>query len=366
MKAGEELVNARQLPVSDTAIIGVRPIVDAKGGGMDSLVIHQDCVLGEGSDGLDYDDEQTEFEASIAALFNDNTGLVHGGGKTTGVPAGLGSKLSMPNHQDKAAGGLATMGNCIVVGANSQGGVLESVNGNGLRRGEAVGDGVGQGSCITASAEQGNGLDGHMNDATKKNTIENGFETKGDASPMIASVVAAAMIPEVRQTPKRASPRLALTNDLDSMRKAKKRAAWKNLDFDTGNIPNLSFIRFPSVDISSRLSDMGISLGSNNSLASDSISLLKSVELERARPEPSSTEVVTNSNFLEDDNDSDLENGTLGRICGDLLDEFKNLDSDHLSCYFKAVFKKNKASSMTRSKKKPKVRVIKKHRSVSP
>ncbi|XP_062182809.1 uncharacterized protein LOC133886913 [Phragmites australis] len=51
-----------------------------------------------------------------------------------------------------------------------------------------------------------------------------------------AAVLAAAAVEEVCNTPKRSNPRLAKHNDDDSIQKAKKRAAWKNLDFSGGNL----------------------------------------------------------------------------------------------------------------------------------
>lgn len=60
----------------------------------------------------------------------------------------------------------------------------------------------------------------------------------GEMHPISATVVNAAAIEEIRKTPKRASPRLAKYNDVDSTKKAKKRAAWKNLDFSGGNTSN--------------------------------------------------------------------------------------------------------------------------------
>lgn len=64
-----------------------------------------------------------------------------------------------------------------------------------------------------------------------------------------------------KKTPKRASPRLAKHNDIDSMQNAKKRAAWKKLNFGGGNTFNFSFNHFPSVRISSSVSELGVSLG---------------------------------------------------------------------------------------------------------
>lgn len=190
-----------------------------------------------------------------------------------------------------------------------------------------------------------------------------GDELGGGAEPekLKGDVLSAANIKEAKLISKRASPRLAKNVNTDLMSKAKKRTY-----FGAGNTSNLSFIQFPSVDISSHLSDIGVSLGSDPSSVSESISLLKNVEHSRLKPLPSSTEVCDTSEFLAEDDDNDLENDTLGHLCGELLEEFVDMDIDHLSSDFKTVFKKNKSSSLTRSKKKPKVQVVRKHKSVSP
>lgn len=104
---------------------------------------------------------------------------------------------------------------------------------------------------------------------------------KGDGSFMQTTIMAAANIKEMKLTPKRASPRLAKNAGTDSMSKAKKRAAWRNLDCGAGNTSNLSFIQFLSVNISSHLSDIDVSSGCDPDSVSKSISLLKNVELSR-------------------------------------------------------------------------------------
>lgn len=167
--------------------------------------------------------------------------------------------------------------------------------------------------------------------------------TEGEIHPV--PMTAAAAIKEVTTTPKRASPRLAKNIDIDSVNKAKKRAAWKNLDFSTGNMSDFSFIQFPSVDISKRLSNLGINLGHNTSLINDSVNLLKEVELARSRPDPASTEVLANPDFFNVV-EEDLDDVNLGYLCEELLEDFVDDNSDHLSCDFKTVFKKNKSPSI--------------------
>ncbi|KAF0908416.1 hypothetical protein E2562_025086 [Oryza meyeriana var. granulata] len=55
------------------------------------------------------------------------------------------------------------------------------------------------------------------------------------ACSRLGEVQAAAAVAAVRQSPKRASPWLARSNEEDTLLKAKKRTAWKNLDFSKGN-----------------------------------------------------------------------------------------------------------------------------------
>ena len=58
--------------------------------------------------------------------------------------------------------------------------------------------------------------------------------------------------------------------------------------------------------------------------------------------------------------EEDLDDTNVGYLCGEMLEDFVDDNSDHLSCDFKTVFKKNKSPSMSRPKRKPKVRVVKK------
>lgn len=103
---------------------------------------------------------------------------------------------------------------------------------------------------------------------------------------------------------------MAKHNDIHSVQKAKKWAAWKNLDFSGGNISNFSFIHHPTVDISTSIQNLGVSLGSDPSSVSNSVSLLKNIELERTRLDPTCSEVLSKSDFLgdEDEDGNEFEN----------------------------------------------------------
>ena len=75
-------------------------------------------------------------------------------------------------------------------------------------------------------------------------------------------------------------------------------------------------------------------------IGASSINLLKEVELARSRPKPSSTDAFPKSDFLEEDDDDEIGNVTLSHLCGDLLEEIADDDSDYLSCDFRTVVKK--------------------------
>jgi hypothetical protein len=146
------------------------------------------------------------------------------------------------------------------------------------------------------------------------------------------------------------------------MEKAKKRAAWKNLD--SGG--NDTLTRFSSDHvIVSKASRLGVVLGSNPKQLMNSVALLKKHDLSQLESEPEC--LVDDLDFINDqiadleDEDYEFENLTLGHLCGDFMEEVMDEDSDHLSCDFQTVFKKNKL----RKKGKAKVRIVKKHKTYS-
>jgi hypothetical protein len=70
--------------------------------------------------------------------------------------------------------------------------------------------------------------------------------------------------------------------------------------------------------------------------------------------------------LLDKEEDDDLDNITLGHLCGDLIEEVMDGDNDHISCDFQAVFKKNKSKSSFKKKKIAKIRMIRKNKNGSP
>jgi hypothetical protein len=187
------------------------------------------------------------------------------------------------------------------------------------------------------------------------------------ASPA-AALVAAAGIKEVLTTPTRSSPRLAGAIEEHVMDKVKKRAALKNLEPIEGKTSNSSFLSFSDVVVHSNLSNMGVTLGKNDSEVSDSIMCLKTLEAKCLPPKLSSKEMEEQHNIalLDSEEDDNLDNITLGHLCGDLMEEVMDEDSDHLSCDFQAVFKKNKSKSSSKKKKIAKIRMARKNKNGSP
>ena len=112
------------------------------------------------------------------------------------------------------------------------------------------------------------------------------------------------------------------------------------MDFSGGNFTDFSFIPYSDAAISSSISHLGVSLGSNPSLVSSSINILKEVEMARITTEPSSMEDFSKSVLLNDEDEEEAENVTFGHLYGDLMEEIMDDEYDHLSCDFRTIFKK--------------------------
>jgi hypothetical protein len=165
---------------------------------------------------------------------------------------------------------------------------------------------------------------------------------------------AAAGIKEELTTPTRSNPMLVGASEEHVIDKVKKRAAHKNLESIEGKTSNSSFLSFLDVVVSE-----------NDSGVSDSIKFLKTLEAKCLPPKLSSKVMEDDHRLAFLDND-DLNNIILGHLCDDLTEEVMDEDSDHLSCEFQAVFKKNKSNSSTKKKKIAKIRMVRKNKNDSP
>ena len=139
--------------------------------------------------------------------------------------------------------------------------------------------------------------------------------------------------------------------------------ALNNLEQVEGNKQNLSFTSFSDVVVASKLINLGLDVGKNEKEVLGSVQVLKTVERNRLSAfcprivEEHDSDAV----FLESDEDDDVNNLTLGHLCGDLMEEVMDDDSDHLSCEFETVFKKNKSMSSF-NKKNKKIGIVRKKR----
>lgn len=176
-------------------------------------------------------------------------------------------------------------------------------------------------------------------------------------------IVRAAMVKEVATTPTRASVRLASSGE-HSVEKATKRKARKNLEPQSGNDVNGSFLSLSCPSIIDNLCNIGINLGSSSAEILGSIVSLKNVEETRLRNyvAPKADLVGNLEGELESEEDEMVDNLVLGHLCGGLVDEVMDEEPDHLSCDLKKGFKVYKSKSSLKRNKGQKVKVILKNK----
>ena len=108
--------------------------------------------------------------------------------------------------------------------------------------------------------------------------LEAGVSADGGATKELGSVMTLAVLSDGELTPVWRSKRNAGVADVDSLEKAEKRVAIKNLEENEGNAKINSFCSFSNIRIEQNLKGVGISLGDNKNLALGSVTLIKEVE----------------------------------------------------------------------------------------
>ena len=111
--------------------------------------------------------------------------------------------------------------------------------------------------------------------------LEAGVSADGGATKELGSVMTLAVLSDGELTPVRRSKRNAGVADVDSLEKAEKRVAIKNLEENEGNAKKNSFCSFSNIHIEQNLKGVGISLGDNENLTLESVTLIKEVEKEK-------------------------------------------------------------------------------------
>jgi hypothetical protein len=121
--------------------------------------------------------------------------------------------------------------------------------------------------------------------------------------------------------------------DEDSMMKAMRRTATRNLDFE-GTSARKSFLSFDKAKVSSNITSLGISLGRNEKTVDFSVRALKQVEFDRLTVAPRSPMLV--DPYVSDEEDEDADATEV-----DLDDTVR----DTLLCELVASVRKNKSNS---------------------
>lgn len=197
----------------------------------------------------------------------------------------------------------------------------------------------------------------------------NGLSTPGvnledelKACPNDAGVVAAAAIPEVLNSPARASPRLAQSTEEHTLSRAERRTTIKNLESMEGKSSCNSFCSFDLNDAVSNVRQLGVVFGF---CESEMVSSVKEIfDLEAARVSTASNfdkcEVLSQETDSEVESIENIESRAIKQLCGELLEEVFDDDSYHLSYDSEAVLKRSKSvSAKSRKRKTCKVNICK-------
>ena len=148
--------------------------------------------------------------------------------------------------------------------------------------------------------------------------------------------------------------------DEDSMVKAMRRTAARNLDFE-GTPSRKSFMSFDKSKVSSNITRLGVSLGRNEKEVDFSVKALKQVEFDRLTVAPRLSSFV--DPLVSDEEDEDADANHEGKLLSHLVKDTTEVDLDDTVrdttlCELVASVRKNKSNSAKkrgRSSKKAKV-----------
>jgi hypothetical protein len=150
------------------------------------------------------------------------------------------------------------------------------------------------------------------------------------------------------QAPVRWSKRREATADEDSLERAARLVAIKNLETTSKSRNNSqnSILSVPDSVFALNIKSVGISMGSNEQEVFNSISDIKSGEVDRLL----SVELgkATKVNCLDEsdgEENNEIEYITLGHLCSGLLEENLGEDADHIGGDWQTMSKKKSSSS---------------------
>jgi hypothetical protein len=169
--------------------------------------------------------------------------------------------------------------------------------------------------------------------------------------PFLGSEIPAEV--EATPTPLRRSGRHSVSadgasaTDEDSMMKAMRRTASRNLDFE-GTSTRKSFLSFDNAKVSSNIASLGISLGRNDKAVDFSVKALKQVEFDRLTVAPKSSLFMDPLVSDEEEEESDVNHE--GKLLSHLIKDTSEVDledtaRDTMLCELVASVRKNKSNS---------------------
>jgi hypothetical protein len=146
-----------------------------------------------------------------------------------------------------------------------------------------------------------------------------------------------------------------VATDEDTMQKAMRRKAVKNLDFSGMDHASSSFIAFPTQVLSSKLNSVGISLGKNDFEINVSANVLRHMEFDRLKVGPKSQNIVDTTDTDDEEAIATFDGQLLSNLVGSVSEVDFN-DSMLGSLYeLQASSRKSKPSSLFKSKQKGRV-----------
>ncbi|CAN6169805.1 unnamed protein product [Urochloa humidicola] len=150
------------------------------------------------------------------------------------------------------------------------------------------------------------------------------------------------------QTPVRWSKKREATADEDSLERAERLVAIKNLETTTksGKNFNNSILSVPDSVFASNIQNVGISMGKVENDVFNSISDIKCGEVDRMHANQQSKEQHTETLDESDgEENNEIEYITLGHLCSGILEENVGKDDDHIGGDWQKVSKKKSSSS---------------------
>jgi hypothetical protein len=174
-----------------------------------------------------------------------------------------------------------------------------------------------------------------------------------DPSAVIADKIFPSPLANARRSTRHAATEDGSSaTDEDTLQKAMRRKAAKNLDFSGMDSSSSSFIPLPTQVLSSKLNSVGISLGKNSSEISVSANVLRRMEFDRLTVSPKSHNIVDITETDDEEAIATLDGQLLSSLVG-VVSEVDFNESMLGSLYeLKASGRKSKSASRNKAQKR--------------